>query len=173
VVRGEGLARRPLPERLEAYEAGGRQQGRWVLARDLRKGDAVLLRRGEVVALGSVRLEEVQERVYNFHVAGLQNYAVGGPGVLVHNKPQMNPPAGSNPGDPNPPKPSLTPIQREAAEIAQEMRRLRQTETWLEGHRQEAIRRGDEVMIRRDTEDLEVIRARLASLRIMLEGLGF
>jgi hypothetical protein len=35
--------------------------------------------------LESVRLDEVEERVYNFHVAELQNYAVGECGVLVHN----------------------------------------------------------------------------------------
>jgi RHS repeat-associated protein len=85
VVRGEGLAERPAPRRISAYQAGSRQEGRWVLGRDLRAGDEVLLRAGEVVALESVRLDEVEERVYNFHVAELQNYAVGGCGVLVHN----------------------------------------------------------------------------------------
>ena len=39
VVNGEGLAERRLPERIRAYEAGGRQPGRWVLAVDLRPGD--------------------------------------------------------------------------------------------------------------------------------------
>jgi hypothetical protein len=38
-----------------------------------------------VVALESVQLDHVEERVYTFHVAELQNYAVGGCGVLVHN----------------------------------------------------------------------------------------
>jgi hypothetical protein len=85
VVRGERLADRPAPVRIKPYEVGGRQQGRWVLARDLRAGDEVLLRHGEVVALESVVLDEVEERVYNFHVAELQNYAVGACGVLVHN----------------------------------------------------------------------------------------
>jgi hypothetical protein len=55
------------------------------LARDLRAGDEVLLRQGEVMSLESVRVDEVVERVYNFHVAELQNYAVGECGVLVHN----------------------------------------------------------------------------------------
>jgi hypothetical protein len=94
VVRGEGLAERPLPRRISAYVAGGRQEGRWVLACDLRAGDEVLLRYGEVVALESVRLDEVEEQVYNFHVAELQNYAVGGCGVLVHN---TNDPPSSRP----------------------------------------------------------------------------
>ena len=57
--------------------------GRWRC--DLRAGDELLLRQLGVVALESVRLDEVEERVYNFHVAELQNYAVGVWGVLVHN----------------------------------------------------------------------------------------
>jgi hypothetical protein len=85
VVRGEALAERPLPIRIPAYEPAGRQKGRWVLARNLRTGDNVLLRQGEVVALESVQIGEVAESVYNFHVAELQNYAVGECGVLVHN----------------------------------------------------------------------------------------
>jgi RHS repeat-associated protein len=85
VVRGEGLAQRPKPIRIAAYEAGGRLEGRWVLARDLQPGDIVLLRGIGMMPVESVRLDEVEERVYNFHVAELQNYAVGGCGVLVHN----------------------------------------------------------------------------------------
>ena len=54
----------------------------------------LLLRNDEVVALESVRLDDVEEKVYNFHVAELQNYAVGECGVLVHNTndpPKPNP----------------------------------------------------------------------------------
>jgi hypothetical protein len=83
--RGEGLAERPSPVRISAFEPGSRQKGRWVLARDLRAGDEVLLRRAGVVALQSVQIEDVEEAVYNFQVADLQNYAVGESGVLVHN----------------------------------------------------------------------------------------
>jgi hypothetical protein len=50
-----------------------------------------------VVPLESVRLEEVEEQVYNFHVAELQNYAVGGSGILVHN---TNDPPGPHSGRP-------------------------------------------------------------------------
>jgi hypothetical protein len=92
VVCGEDLVSRPSPVRIRPYELDSRQEGRWVLARHLRAGDAVLLRRGSVVVLESVRLDDVEERVYNFHVAELQNYAVGGCGVLVHN---VNDPAGN------------------------------------------------------------------------------
>ncbi len=85
VVRGEGLADRPLPVRIGAYEPGGRQPGRWVLAQDLRPGDVVLLRRGEMTVLASVQVADAVVRVYNFRVADLQNYAIGRSGVLVHN----------------------------------------------------------------------------------------
>jgi hypothetical protein len=97
VVRGEGLVGRPSPVRIRAYEVDGQQEGRWVLARDLRAGDEVLQRHGEVVVLEAVRLDEVGERVYNFHVAELQNYAVGVCGVLVHN---TNDPPAPNPSRP-------------------------------------------------------------------------
>jgi hypothetical protein len=40
VVRGEGLAARPVPGRIDPFEVDGRQQGRWVLARDLLSLDA-------------------------------------------------------------------------------------------------------------------------------------
>jgi hypothetical protein len=115
VVRGEGLAERPKPVRIAAYEAGGRQEGRWVLARDLRAGDEVLLRYGEVVTLESVWLDEVVERVYNFHVAELQNYAVGACGVLVHNSNEELPTA-SNGGHE---------AAARAREIQERMNRLR------------------------------------------------
>jgi RHS repeat-associated protein len=99
VVRGEGLAERRLPGQILAYVAGGLQEGRWVLACDLRGGDQVLLRHGEVVSLESVRLDPVEETVYNFHVDELENYAVGGCGVLVHNRNTTDPGNGSNAGN--------------------------------------------------------------------------
>jgi RHS repeat-associated protein len=97
VVRGEGLAERPRPKAIAAYEAGGRQEGRWVLACHLIEGDEVLLRHGEVVPLETVQLDEVEEQVYNFHVAELQNYAVGSWGVLVHNTNEETVPGSSDP----------------------------------------------------------------------------
>jgi Pretoxin HINT domain len=85
VVDGEDLAERRLPERISAYEVGGRQPGRWVLAVDLRAGDKILRRDGVVSALDSVEVDETEETVYNFRVFELENYAVGRCGVLVHN----------------------------------------------------------------------------------------
>jgi hypothetical protein len=95
VLDGEGLAERRLPERISAYEAGGQQPGRWVLAIDLRAGDKILRRDGEVSALDSVEVDEAEETVYNFRVFELENYAVGTCGILVHNQ---------NEGGPNAPK---------------------------------------------------------------------
>jgi hypothetical protein len=43
------------------------------------------LRHGETVALEGVQFDSVVEKVYNFHVAQFQNYAVGVCGILVHN----------------------------------------------------------------------------------------
>jgi len=96
VVDGEALAERRVPERISAYEAGGRQPGRWVLAIDLLAGDKILRRDGEVSALDSVELDETDETVYNFRVFELQNYAVGACGILVHNTNQGTPDAPNN-----------------------------------------------------------------------------
>jgi len=85
VVQGEGLADRPPTGQILPYEAGSLQEGRWVLARDLCAGDWVLLRDCQAVTLESVSVDTVEETVYNFTVAELQNYAVGTCGALVHN----------------------------------------------------------------------------------------
>jgi hypothetical protein len=74
-----------LPVRISASEVNGRQPGRWVLARDLRAGDELLLRHHGVIRLESIQFDDLEESVYNFHVAELQNYAVGRGGILVHN----------------------------------------------------------------------------------------
>ncbi len=70
---------------IQGGDPGGRLTDRWVLACDLRAGDELLPRHGAVVPIESVQLDEVAEKVYNSTVAELQNYAVGGWGVLVHN----------------------------------------------------------------------------------------
>jgi hypothetical protein len=85
-----------------------------VLARDLRAGDEVLLRHGGALALEAVRLDDVEEEVYNFSVAELQNYAVGAGGVLVHN---ANEPPGSQGKKPNAAAPEA-PAPKLAAEPA-------------------------------------------------------
>jgi Intein splicing domain len=85
VVRGEQLARRPLPKRIQAYQAGALVPCPQITSQNPSAFQEVLLRHGEVVAIESVRLDDVEEMVYNFHVAELQNYAVGDCGILVHN----------------------------------------------------------------------------------------
>lgn len=132
VVRGEGLEDRQEPGHIPTREPGGQQEGRWVLACDLRTGDEVLLRNGEVVPVEFVRLDDVEERVYNFHVAELQNYAVGGCGVLVHNtndpayQGASNPPGAGGDGASLGPNNSrqtrdLTWVQRAEAELLDEL----------------------------------------------------
>jgi hypothetical protein len=95
------------------------QEGRWVLAEDLLPGDVVLLRSGELVTLDSVQLDEVEEWVYNFQVAELQNYAVGNCGILVHNA--NDPPKSGKQGTPQPtqePQGSGKPAAQDAGEAA-------------------------------------------------------
>jgi hypothetical protein len=87
VIRGEGLAERPAVEHVpndEQAEAIRSGNGRWVAARDLRVGDMLVLRSGEV-PVESVSSRSATLTVYNLEVADLHTYAVGGQGVVVHN----------------------------------------------------------------------------------------
>jgi serine/threonine protein kinase len=120
VIRGESLSERPALGHLPTTELGGRQEGRWVLAEDLRAGDELLLRSGERATITATSVEESRVLVYNIHVAELENYVVGNRGVLVHNtnkppRPRIVPnernqwgPAG--PPDRLPPEPPPAPI---------------------------------------------------------------
>ncbi|MFO0881259.1 MAG: Hint domain-containing protein [Gemmataceae bacterium] len=85
VVRGESLENRPLPKLIAAREQGGRQEGRWVLAKDVQKGDELLLRSGKKTEVTAVSAVDRQLLVYNIHVEELENYSVGQGGILVHN----------------------------------------------------------------------------------------
>jgi hypothetical protein len=85
VVRGEALAERPRLEHLPKETTGATTEGRWVDAGDLRVGDELLLRDGRVAWVESLRLAAFAGEVYNFYVEGLNCYAVGRKGVLVHN----------------------------------------------------------------------------------------
>ena len=58
--------------------------GRWVDSCDLEVGDVLLLRLIAGWRIESLVSRQINERVYNFQVQGLHNYAVGD-GVLVHN----------------------------------------------------------------------------------------
>ncbi len=59
--------------------------GRWVDAGDVRVGDQLLLRDGRILPVEAIQHRSFRDKVYNFHVADLQCYAVGLSGVLVHN----------------------------------------------------------------------------------------
>jgi hypothetical protein len=77
VERGADLDARPRPEHVPENPAGYTGIGRWVDAADVRTGDVLRLRSGELVPIGSVEVRRWRGRVYNFHVEGLQCYAVG------------------------------------------------------------------------------------------------
>jgi hypothetical protein len=87
VVAGEGLADRPEPDHVDALEPAAKTPGQWVDARDLRAGDLLLQRSGDLVKIKAVRPYVQCLQVYNLHVAELQSYAVGFSQVLTHNYP--------------------------------------------------------------------------------------
>jgi hypothetical protein len=148
VVRGVELALRPAPGRIKAHEVGSLLEGRWVLARDLRPGDVVLFRQGQLVPLQSVRLDEVVEEVYNFQVAELQNYAVGACGVLVHNtntegttgSGEQTPPSGpeGTPGNAGRPEPTPEELWEQATQAREAMNKALAADDLTEAINQES-----------------------------------
>jgi hypothetical protein len=85
-VEGEELDDRPKPDHVALAEVRGAiVPGRWVDAGDLRVGDVVLLMDGRRLPVEEILVRQVEEKVYNFQVRGLHNYAVGVDQVLVHN----------------------------------------------------------------------------------------
>ncbi len=86
VVSGASLSNRPFARNLGGAARPARDKSRWVLAEDLRPGDKFLTHTGRVVSVSSVRVVRKTNRVFNISVDRLHNYAVGGAGILVHNK---------------------------------------------------------------------------------------
>jgi hypothetical protein len=89
VVTGEGLSARPDPHDVPSAERDALREstsGRWVEARSLQPGDLLLLRSGATATVEELYSRQVEQKVYNLEVADLHTYAVGGDGVLVHNK---------------------------------------------------------------------------------------
>ena len=80
-----GRTPQSVDSRVAATENAGRDDGRPVAARDVRAGDAVLLRSGRTAKVGAVSSAAARCTVYNFEVRDLHTYAVGADGVLVHN----------------------------------------------------------------------------------------
>ena len=91
VVSGDELDRRPAPKDVYEHEKLLTPNGRWVEARDLRAGDALLLISGPAV-VESVAQDLRAAEVFNFHVDGLHTYAVSRVGAMVHNKPMRRKP---------------------------------------------------------------------------------
>jgi hypothetical protein len=85
VIWGEELERRPRRRDLASVPEGATTQGRWVDATDVRVGDELLLRDGRIVPVEAVRREPYEGDVFNFLVGGLNCYAIGYNGVLMHN----------------------------------------------------------------------------------------
>jgi hypothetical protein len=89
---------------MEILPAEATTLGRWVDAGHLRVGDELLLRDGRVVPVETLRVERLNEEVYNFELEAVHTYAVGQNEVLVHNG-----------------NAKLTPIQAEASAVAREL----------------------------------------------------
>ena len=76
---------RPLPQLIPAKEFGGRLDGRWVVAEDLRVGDELFVRNGELTLVDAISIVNQELVVYNIHVEELENYSIGHRQILVHN----------------------------------------------------------------------------------------
>ena len=86
VLHGEGLASRPQIKYIQEGEYKLVGSGRWVEARDLKKGDVLWSKRdGEKIITG-IRTGDESNKVYNLEVGGNHNFAIHESGILVHNK---------------------------------------------------------------------------------------
>ena len=85
VVRGKDLETRRVPMDLPAGEAVATNHGRWVEARDIRRGDVLMSRSGVTSTVSGVSSRNERAEVYFLVIDGFHNHAVGRPGILVHN----------------------------------------------------------------------------------------
>ena len=85
VADGSRLKRRRLPEELPAIESLSPVAGRWVEARHLRKGDALLSLYGPRQRINSVSTRIAATRVYHLAVSGPHTYTIERTGIVVHN----------------------------------------------------------------------------------------
>jgi len=85
VVRGAGLESRPPAVDVSASERGNGDSGRWVEARDLKRGDLIATVTGVPMEVESTSSRTVSTTVYNLTVAR-HTYAVSSLGLVVHNK---------------------------------------------------------------------------------------
>lgn len=66
--------------------SGNKAKGRWVPVQELEVGDQVRLTTGAQARISQIRRRFQKTPVYTLSVEDLHTYAVGNPGVLVHNK---------------------------------------------------------------------------------------
>jgi hypothetical protein len=85
VVRGYGLASRPLPQDIPDEQQRGTQHGRWVEARDLREGDVLKDKSGQGLAITGLSSRHETTQVYYLDVDVFHNCAVHRLGILAHN----------------------------------------------------------------------------------------
>jgi serpin B len=85
VVRGEGLASRPLPQDIPNEQERGTQHGRWVEARDLREGDVLKDKSGQGLAVTGLSSRHETSQVCCLDVELFHNCAVHRLGILAHN----------------------------------------------------------------------------------------
>jgi hypothetical protein len=86
VVRGDRLTSRPVPQDIPEQDQGMVGPGRWVEARDLRKGDELWCKNGENRIITSISNGDERTKVYHLEIEGNHNFAVHETGILVHNK---------------------------------------------------------------------------------------
>jgi hypothetical protein len=86
VRRGEGLSSRPIPQEISTEEQRAAGPGRWVEARDLRKGDVLKKTDDTDLIVTGLMSDHQKDKVYCLDVEQYHNCAVHREGILVHNE---------------------------------------------------------------------------------------
>ena len=86
VTNGDQLAARPIVQTISYQERANTKHGRWVEARDLKVGDVLKNKSGEVLNIIGISKQFEKTEVYNLDVENHHNYAIDQKGILVHNK---------------------------------------------------------------------------------------
>lgn len=86
VTNGDQLATRPIVQTISHEERAITKHGRWVEARDLKVGDVLKNKSGEVLNIIGISKRFKKTEVYNLDVENHHNYAIDQKGILVHNK---------------------------------------------------------------------------------------
>ncbi len=85
VITGENLENRPHPRDVPLDQKFFSPAGRWVEAKDLKKGD-ILFGKEKNLEIGRIEVKNDKLKVYNLEMERNHNYLVGNQGILVHNK---------------------------------------------------------------------------------------